>query len=119
MATPNLANVATIKPFMKVGAFTTSDAYAFQVPAESCYKLESFYVSNVDGTNSATCQIEVGLNAGSGGNYALTKGLVVPPGATIAILTTPLYLDETDYIRGLASASSDIQWFASGTELID
>lgn len=119
MATPNLANVATIKPFMKAGALTTSYATLVDTPSESCFKVDSFYVSNVDGTNSATCQLEVGLNAGSGGNYALTKDLVVPPGATIAILTTPLYLDETDYIRGLASANSDLQWFASGTELID
>ena len=43
MATPNLANVATIKPFTKVGAITTSDVYAFQVPAESCYKLELLF----------------------------------------------------------------------------
>ena len=118
MATPNLANVATIKPFMKVGAFTTSDAYAFQVPAESCYKLESFYVSNVDGTNSATCEVDVSTDNQSS-NYALVYNLVVPPGATIAILTTPLYLDETDSIRVSASANSDLQWFASGTELID
>ena len=118
MATPNLANVATIKPFMKVGAFTTSDTYAFQVPAESCYKLESFYVSNVDGTNSATCEVDVSTDNQSS-NYALVYNLVVPPGATIAILTTPLYLDETDSIRVSASSNSDIQWFASGTELID
>ena len=118
MATPNLANVVTIKPFMKVGAFGTSDAYAFQVPAESCYKLESFYVSNVDGTNSATCEVDVSTDNQSS-NYALVYNLVVPPGATIAILTTPLYLDETDSIRVSASNNSDLQWFASGTELID
>jgi hypothetical protein len=118
MATPNLANVATIKPFTKVGAITTSDVYAFQVPAESCYKLESFYVSNVDGTNSATCEVDVSTDNQSS-NYALVYNLVVPPGATIAILTTPLYLDETDSIRVSASAAGDLQWFASGTELID
>jgi len=35
------------------------------------------------------------------------------------LLTTPLFLDETDLIKGLASAASDIHWFISGTELID
>jgi len=118
MATPNLANVATIKPFTKVGAITTSDVYAFQVPAESCYKLESFYVSNTDGTNSATCEISVSADNGSN-NYTLCKALVVPPGATIALLTTPLYLDETDLIKGHANAANDINYHISGTELID
>jgi hypothetical protein len=118
MATPNLANVATIKPVMLVGALTTSAVSLVDVPAESCYKIESLYVSNVDGTNSATCEITVSIDNGAA-NYALVKALVVPPGATIAILTTPLYLDETDLIKGLASAAGDLQWFASGTELID
>ena len=118
MATPNLANVTTIKPVMLVGALTTSAVSLVDVPAESCYKIESLYVSNVDGTNSATCEVDVSTDNQSS-NYALVYNLVVPPGATIAILTTPLYLDETDSIRVSASAAGDLQWFASGTELID
>jgi len=118
MATPNLANVATIKPVFKAGGLGTSSADLCDVPAESCMKIESIYLSNVDGTNSATAEITLSADNGSS-NYAICKGLVVPPGATIALLTTPIYLDETDIIKGLASAASDIQWFISGTELID
>ena len=118
MATPNIANVATVKPVFKAGELGTSSADLCDVPAESCMKIDSIYLSNVDGTNTATAQITISADNGSS-NYALCKALVVPPGATIALLTTPLFLDETDIIKGLASAASDIQWFISGTELID
>ena len=118
MATPNLANVTTIKPVMKAGVLTTSATDICDVPAESCFKIDSIYVSNTDGTNSATCEISVSVDNGSN-NYTLCKALVVPPGATISLLTTPLYLDETDSVRVSASNNGDLQWFASGTELID
>ena len=38
MATPNLANVATIKPVMKAGVLSASAADLCDVPAESCYE---------------------------------------------------------------------------------
>jgi hypothetical protein len=118
MATPNLANVATIKPVMKAGVLSSSAADLCDVPAESCMKIESIYVANVQGTNSATVEITISADNGSS-NYAICKGLVVPPGATIALLTTPLFLDETDLIKGHSNVSNEIHWFISGTELID
>jgi hypothetical protein len=118
MATPNLANVATIKPVMKAGVLSASAVDLCDVPAESCMKIESIYVANVDGTNSATVEITVSADNGSN-NYSICKALVVPPGSTIALLTTPLYLDETDLIKGHANAASDINYHISGTELID
>jgi hypothetical protein len=118
MATPNLANVTTIKPIMKAGVLSASAADLCDVPAESSMKIESIYVANVQGTNSATVEITVSADNGSS-NYALCKALVVPPGATIALLTTPLYLDETDLIKGHSNVANEIHWFISGTELID
>jgi hypothetical protein len=118
MATPNIANVATVKPVMKAGVLGTSAADICDVPAESCMKIDSIYVSNTDGTNSATCEISVSVDNGSN-NYTLCKALVVPPGATIALLTTPLFLDETDLIKGHANAANDVNYHISGTELID
>ena len=118
MATPNLANVATIKPVMKAGVLSASATDLCDVPAESCMKIESIYLANVDGTNSATVEITVSADNGSS-NYAICKALVVPPGTTIALLTTPLYLDETDLIKGHSNVANDIHWFISGTELID
>ena len=118
MATPNIANVATIKPVHAAAALTTSSAAIVDVPAESCMKIESIYIANKDGTNTATCEISISADNGSN-NYTLCKALVVPPGATIALLSTPIFLDETDLIKGLASAASDVNYHISGTELID
>ena len=118
MATTNIANVATVKPVFKAGVLGTSAADICDVPAESCYKIDSIYVSNADGTNSATCEISISADNGSN-NYTLCKALVVPPGATIALLTTPLFLDETDLIKGHANAANDVNYHISGTELID
>ena len=118
MATPNIANVATVKPVFKAGELGTSAADLCDVPAESCMKIDSIYVANVDGTNTATVEITISADNGSS-NYALCKSLVVPPGATIALLTTPLFLDETDLIKGHANAANDVNYHISGTELID
>jgi len=118
MATPNIANVATVKPVFKAGELGTSSADLCDVPAESCMKIDSIYVANVDGTNTATVEITISADNGSS-NYALCKSLVVPPGATIALLTTPLFLDETDLIKGHANAANDVNYHISGTELID
>lgn len=118
MATPNLANVATIKPVFISAAITTGGAVNVNVPAESCYKIESIYISNKDGTNTATASVYVSTDGGSSSHY-IVHLVPVPPGATISLLDTPLYLDETDLIYGEASANGDIDIVISGTELID
>ena len=118
MATPNLANVATIKPFTVIGTLGTSGAVFVDVPAESCMKIESIYIANKDGTNTATASVYVSDDNGSSSSY-LIHAVPVPPGTSISILDTPLYLDETDLIYGEASAANDIDIVISGTELID
>ena len=118
MATPNIANVATVKPVMKAGVLSASAADLCDVPAESCMKIDSIYVANVHGTNGPTVEFTVSADNGSS-NYALCKALIVPPGSTIALLTTPLFLDETDLIKGHANSANEVHWFISGTELID
>ena len=118
MATPNLANVATIKPVCVCTTLTTSGTAIVDVPAESCMKIESIYIANKDGTNTATANVYVSDDNGSSSNYLIFQ-VPVPPGASISILDTPIFLDETDLIYGEASAASDIDIVISGTELID
>ena len=118
MATPNLANVATIKPVFISAAITTGGAVNVNVPAESCYKIESIYISNKDGTNTATASVYVSTDNGSTQHY-LIKAVPVPPGASISVLDTPLFLDETDLLYHQASAASDIDVVVSGVEMID
>ena len=118
MATPNIANVATIKPVHAAAALTTSSAAIVDVPAESCMKIESIYIANKDGTNTATANVYVSDDNGSSSNYLIFQ-VPVPPGASISVLDRPLFLDETDLIYGEASANGDIDIVISGTELID
>ena len=118
MATPNLANVATIKPVHAAAALSTSGAAIVDVPAESCMKIESIYIANKDGTNTATANVYVSDDNGSSSNYLIFQ-VPVPPGASISVLDRPLFLDETDLIYGEASANGDIDIVISGTELID
>mgnify|MGYP001170453663 CR=1 FL=1 len=118
MATPNLANVATIKPVFVSAAITTGGAVNVTVPAESCYKIESIYISNKDGTNTATASVYLSSDGGSSNQY-LIHLVPVPPGSTVSLLDTPLYLDETDRISSEASANGDLDILISGTELID
>ena len=83
MATPNIANVATVKPVFKAGELGTSAADLCDVPAESCMKIDSIYVANVDGTNTATVEITISANNGSANPEFLLnqniKGIYIRP----------------------------------------
>ena len=122
MATPNLANVATIKPVMKAGVLSASAVDLCDVPAESCMKIESIYVANVDGTSAADVSVKVVKAAftsaatGAAGNVGtiyLAKTISVPADASLVLLDTPIYMQEGDALQGGASASSDLEIFVS------
>ena len=118
MATPNIVNVATIYPRNAIGAVTTSRASAIDVPAESCAKVNTILIANIDGTNAADITIEVSIDNGS--NYvAIAKTISVPADATLSFLENPIYLDETDLLAVTASANSDLTYFVSYEEITD
>ena len=118
MATPNIVSVATINPFTVAGDLTTSAVALVDATAEYCFKVESIFLCNADTTNSCTADIDVSVDNGSN-YYYLTKGLVIPPATTISIIDRPIFLDETDLIRGLASAAGDIDYIISGQKTAD
>ena len=118
MATPNIVSVATINPFTVAGDLTTSAVALVDTTAEYCFKIESIFLCNADTTNSCTADIDISVNNGSN-YYYLTKGLVIPPATTISIIDRPIFLDETDLIRGLASANGDIDYVISGQKTAD
>ena len=118
MAQINIVNVATMKPILQAVTVGTSLAAILDVPADSCMKIDSIYLSNVDGTNTATASVAISKDNGSSQQY-LIKNVPVPPGASIQVLDTPLFLDETDLLYHQASAASDIDIIVSGVEMID
>ncbi len=118
MTIANIVNVATINPFTIAGDLTTSAVALVDVTAEYCYKIESIFLCNADTANSCTADIDISVNDGTN-YYYLCKGLVIPPATTVSIIDRPLFMDETDLIRGSASANGDIDYVISGTKIVD
>ena len=118
MAQINIANVATIKPVMQAMSLTTSITPILDVPTDSCMKIDSIYLANKDGTNTAQASVIVSANNGSSSFY-LIHLVPIPPGASVSVIDTPIYLDETDLLYGEASANGDIDMVVSGVEMID
>ena len=74
--------------------------------------------TNVDGTNDAT--VDVRVVDGSSGDSYLAKTMAVPADTSLDVLgTSKLVLEATDKIQVLASATSDIEFFASYLEITD
>lgn len=76
-------------------------------------KVNSLYVANIDGTNSAT--VTVDIYDGSAVDSYLSKGLSVGAGGTVTVVTseTPVYINEGQSIRLTASAAGDLAGFVS------
>jgi hypothetical protein len=76
-------------------------------------KINSLYVSNIDGTNSAN--ITADLHNGTSILSYLVKNTVVGAGGSINIITagSPVYVTEGQSIRLTASVSGDLSGFVS------
>lgn len=74
--------------------------------------------TNVDGTNDAT--VDCVVKDGSSGESYIAKGVTVPAGTSIELAApSKIVLEATDQIEVLASAASDIEFFASYLEVTD
>ena len=120
MAAPNIVNVTELYGKSTSGTLTTGSLDLLVNAASSglVLKVNSIYVANVDGTNSADATI-LYYDAGRAATAALAKGIPVPAKTTLVILdkNAPLYLEEGDKIQGLASASSDLEYVISWEEI--
>jgi len=109
MATPNLINVDTITPTIKIQAVTTSRATLVDVTDEYCAKINSLIISNIDGTNAADITVEISVDNGS--NYlAIASTISVPADSSLSLIgkDNGFYLDESDILAVTASANSDL-----------
>ena len=114
MAAVNLASVTTMTAYLKTGDLTTTGATDLLTVASSdAYKIEAIFLCNNDTSNSCTATLELSAD-GSNFNF-LAKGLVIPPATTISIIDRPIFLKETQIIRGSASANGDIDYVITGT----
>ena len=120
MAAPNLVNGSSIYGKTVGADITTSDADWVTCAAEKVLKVNSIIVSNVDGTNSVDISIRW-YDASASATWHLCKTVTLPADSTLVVLgkDSPIYLEEGDRIRGLASAASDAQVTVSYEELDD
>ena len=117
MATVNIVNVTSILPFTINGAVTTSAVNIIDVPADKLYKVNTILIANIDGSSAADISVSVSNDNGSG-YYEIASTISVPADSTLSLLSTTLYLDETDLLRVVASANSDLTYTVSG-EILD
>lgn len=116
MAAPNIVNVATIIGKTAVQAITTSATAIVTNSASSnkVFKVNALYVSNIDGTNNATVNVDLFRSSVA---YRIANTITVPADATLDIITKAIYLEEGDSLRLTASANSDLEAVCSYEEI--
>ena len=120
MATPNLVNVATINGFTINGAVTTSDTDIITVPSDYIYKISTVIITNIDGTNAQNFTLKVSTDAAST-YHNIASTISVPADATLVVIdkNSAFYLDETDRLRIVCGANSDLTYLVSGEKITD
>jgi hypothetical protein len=123
MAAPNVVNVATITGKTAVVDLSTTNAtLVVENPASSnkVFKINSLYVSNVDGSTGAEITISLYSEDNIGGTATeICKTVVVPADATLVVISkdTSIYLEEDKSIGATASAASDLKVVCSYEEI--
>jgi hypothetical protein len=123
MAAPNIVNVTTITGKTAVVDLSTTNATAVVSNAASSgkvFKVNSLYVSNVDGTNAADITISLYAEDDIGGTATeIVKTVSVPADATLVVISkdTAIYLEEDKSIGATASAASDLKVVCSYEEI--
>ena len=120
MAAPNLINTSSIYGKTTAEDLTTGTLQLLLCPANKVLKVNTIIVSNIDGTNAADATVGYHNNVGNS-NYALASTISVPADSTLVVLSkdTSIYLEESDYIYGSASATGDLQIIISYEEIDD
>jgi hypothetical protein len=114
MANVNLKNLTTVLgENASMADIPTGASGIITCPSNQVLKINSLYVSNIDGVNTAT--IIADIHNGTSLLSHLAKGISVGAGGTINIVTaeTPIYITEGQSIRLTASASGDLSGFIS------
>lgn len=123
MAAPNIVNVTTITGKTAVVDLSTTNATAVVSNAASSgkvFKINSLYVSNVDGNNAADITISLYAEDDIGGTATeIVKTVSVPADATLVVISkdTSIYLEEDKSIGATASAASDLKVVCSYEEI--
>ena len=129
MAAPNIVSVSSIiGESQGFQLDTTTTTALITVASDKLVKINRISVANIDGTNAADVTVSVtkanftpdGIaNFDTSGTFHIAKTVSVPADATLVLLDTPIYLMESDVLKGGASAASDLELFVSYESIDD
>ena len=118
MANPDIVDVATINAESVAFTLTaTTTTTLLTVSADVVLKINSIHAANDDGTNDATIDLSVVkanfTSAGvsdfdTSGTFVIAKTIPVPADTALSVLDKPIYLMESDVLKGGASLANDI-----------
>ena len=117
MAAPNIVSVSSILGTTQVGDLTTTLTTTIVTAAsDKVLKINVFRVTNVT-DNDATTTVDVEV---SGTHKKIANEVTVPANSSVDIVdkNSSFYLQETDLIRGGASAASTLEYMTS-YEILD
>ena len=123
MAAPNIVNVSTITGKTDVVDLSTTNATAVVSNAASSgkvFKINSLYVSNVDGSSAAEITVSLYSEDDIGGTATqIASTISVPADATVVIIdkNSSIYLEEDKSIGATASSASDLKVVCSYEEI--
>ena len=129
MANPNIVSVSSIKgESVGFALSATTTTTLMTVASNKVVKINRITVANVYGTNAADVTLSVTksnftpdgvANFDTSGTFHIAKTVSVPADATLVLLDTPIYLMESDVLKGGASAASDLELFISYESIDD
>ena len=90
-------------------ALTTSSQDIYTCPASTKAIITNSHLANVDGTNNASATLDWTDSSDSNAATKIINTVDVPADAALSVLPKPIYLEAGDKLRGLASASGDIE----------
>ena len=121
MAAPNLVNVTSIYgKTMGAALGTNDDTTLLTCASNKLLKINSIIVANVDGINDTNVTLKV-YDSSAAVSYRIAYTVDVPSDSTLVVIgkDSPIYLEESDEIRGGASVSGDLEIIISYEELDD
>ena len=119
MANPNIVNVTSIYgKTIGVALDTTTSTQLLACASNKLLKINSIIVSNIDGSSAS--DVTISFYDGSS-TWHIASTIAVPADTTLIVLgkDSPIYLEESDQIRGGASSNSDLTCIISYEELDD
>jgi hypothetical protein len=123
VANPNIVNVTNILGRTVVTDLTTTNATLVvenTAASGKIFKINSLYVSNVDGATAADITISLFSEDNIGGTATeIVSTVTVPADATLIVISkdSSIYLEEDKSIGATASVASDLKVVCSFEEI--